>query len=70
LQGAGALLGPDKPPTDLATRNAPGLGPASPGTGDPGWDPYDTERRAAMRIDAAEWTQVDDPAARERQAWI
>ncbi|GAB3975348.1 hypothetical protein GCM10029978_059250 [Actinoallomurus acanthiterrae] len=37
-------------------------------TGDPGWDPYDTERRATMRIDA-EWTQVDDPRSRERQAW-
>lgn len=37
-------------------------------TGDPGWDTYDTERRATMHIDA-EWTQIDDPRSRERQAW-
>ena len=67
LKGPDALLGPDKPPTDLATRmHAAWVRFAQ--TGDPGWDPYDTERRATMRIDA-HWTQVDDPRSRERQAW-
>ncbi|MDT0609855.1 carboxylesterase/lipase family protein [Streptomyces lancefieldiae] len=67
LHGPAALLGPDKPPADLAARvHAAWVRFA--GTGDPGWDPYDTERRATMRIDA-EWTQVDDPRGRERQAW-
>ncbi|CAL9612474.1 hypothetical protein SUDANB58_05666 [Streptomyces sp. enrichment culture] len=37
-------------------------------TGDPGWDPYDTERRATMHIDA-EWSQVDDPRSEERRVW-
>ena len=37
-------------------------------TGNPGWDPYDDERRATMRIDA-EWTQVDYPRGQEQQAW-
>lgn len=67
LNGPGALLGPDKPPADLATRvHETWIRFAR--TGDPGWDPYDTERRATMRIDA-EWTQADDPRSQERQAW-
>ncbi|MFJ9102735.1 carboxylesterase/lipase family protein [Streptomyces sp. NPDC102405] len=67
LIGPGALLGPDKPPADLADRvHETWIRFAA--TGDPGWDPYDTERRATMHIDA-EWTQVDDPRSRERQAW-
>ncbi|WP_069761373.1 carboxylesterase/lipase family protein [Streptomyces sp. LUP47B] len=67
LIGPGALLGPDKPPADLADRvHETWIRFAS--TGDPGWDPYDTERRATMHIDA-EWTQIDDPRSRERQAW-
>lgn len=37
-------------------------------TGNPGWDQYDTTRRATMRIDS-EWTQVDDPRGREGEAW-
>ncbi|MFF7981539.1 carboxylesterase/lipase family protein [Streptomyces sp. NPDC007901] len=68
LQGASALLGPDKPPVELATRmHETWVRFAT--TGNPGWDPYDTERRATMRIDT-EWTQVDDPRSRERRAWI
>nr|WSZ15943.1 carboxylesterase family protein [Streptomyces canus] len=67
LNGPSALLGPDKPPADLAQRmHETWIRFAA--TGDPGWDPYDTERRATMHIDA-EWTQIDDPRSRERQAW-
>lgn len=67
LIGPGALLGPDKPPADLADRvHETWIRFAA--TGDPGWDPYDTERRATMHIDA-EWTRIDDPRSRERQAW-
>ncbi|MFJ9931197.1 carboxylesterase/lipase family protein [Streptomyces misionensis] len=67
LNGPAALLGPDKPPADLADRmHETWIRFAA--TGDPGWDPYDTDRRATMHIDA-EWTQVDDPRSQERQAW-
>jgi para-nitrobenzyl esterase len=67
LNGPHALLGPDKPPADLAARvHETWIRFAR--TGNPGWDPYDTERRATMRIDA-EWTQADDPRSQERQAW-
>jgi para-nitrobenzyl esterase len=67
LLGPAALLGPDKPPADLAARmHETWIRFAT--TGNPGWDPYDTERRATMHIDA-EWTQIDDPRSRERQAW-
>ncbi|OKK08788.1 carboxylesterase/lipase family protein [Streptomyces sp. CB02400] len=67
LHGPTALLGPDKPPTDLAARTHR-TWVRFARTGDPGWDPYDDERRATMRIDA-EWTQADDPRGQERQAW-
>ncbi|MEV7131149.1 carboxylesterase family protein [Streptomyces sp. NPDC093260] len=67
LNGPAALLGPDKPPADLAARmHETWIRFAA--TGDPGWDTYDTERRATMHVDA-EWTQIDDPRSRERQAW-
>ncbi|WP_017539044.1 carboxylesterase family protein [Nocardiopsis halophila] len=67
LQGPAALLGPDEPPADLAARmHETWIRFAT--TGDPGWDRYDTECRATMRIDA-EWSQVDDPRSKERQAW-
>ncbi|MFK4070208.1 carboxylesterase/lipase family protein [Streptomyces sp. NPDC029674] len=67
LHGPTGLLGPDKPPADLAARMHE-VWVRFARTGDPGWDPYDAERRATMRIDA-EWTQVDDPRSQERQAW-
>jgi para-nitrobenzyl esterase len=67
LQGPSALLGPDRPPADLAARMH-GTWVRFARTGNPGWDAYDDERRATMRIDA-EWTQVDDPRSQERQAW-
>lgn len=67
LHGPGALLGPDEAPAHLAGRvHETWIRFAR--TGDPGWDPYDTDRRATMRIDA-EWTRVDDPRGRERRAW-
>ncbi|MEU6636432.1 carboxylesterase/lipase family protein [Streptomyces rochei] len=67
LNGPHALLGPDQPPADLATRvHETWIRFAR--TGDPGWDRYDTGRRATMRIDT-EWSQVDDPHGRERLAW-
>lgn len=68
MQGANGLLGPDKPPAELAARMHDAWIRFAK-TGDPGWAPYDTERRATMRIDA-EWTQVSDPRSQERQAWI
>ncbi|MBD0424486.1 carboxylesterase/lipase family protein [Streptomyces sp. TRM S81-3] len=67
LHGPAALLGPGKPPADLAARMHQ-TWVRFARTGDPGWDRYDTRRRSTMRIDA-EWTQVDDPRSRERQAW-
>ncbi|GHA67388.1 carboxylic ester hydrolase [Streptomyces tauricus] len=67
LHGPAALLGPDKPPAGLAARMHE-TWVRFARTGNPGWDPYDDERRATMRIDA-EWTQVDDPRSQERQAW-
>ncbi|MYS80578.1 carboxylesterase/lipase family protein [Embleya scabrispora] len=67
LHGSAALLGPDKPPADLAARMHE-TWVRFAGTGNPGWDPYDDERRATMRIDA-EWTRVDDPRSQERRAW-
>ncbi|MGY0059745.1 carboxylesterase/lipase family protein [Streptomyces sp. LZ34] len=67
LHGPAALLGPDKPPADLATRMHE-TWVRFARTGNPGWAPYDDERRATMRIDA-EWTRIDDPRSQERQAW-
>ncbi|MFI8946606.1 carboxylesterase/lipase family protein [Streptomyces sp. NPDC053750] len=67
LHGSAALLGPGKPPARLAARMHE-TWVRFARTGNPGWDPYDTDRRATMRIDV-EWTQVDDPRGQERQAW-
>ncbi|MEV0237671.1 carboxylesterase family protein [Nonomuraea sp. NPDC050786] len=67
LNGPNALLGPGEAPASLATRvHESWIRFAR--TGDPGWDPYDTGRRATMRIDT-EWTQVDDPRPQEREVW-
>ncbi|MFE4644007.1 carboxylesterase/lipase family protein [Streptomyces sp. NPDC056730] len=67
LHGPDGLLGPGEPPADLAARvHETWIRFAR--TGDPGWAPYDNERRTTMRIDAG-WTQVDDPRGQERQAW-
>ncbi|MFG1678544.1 carboxylesterase/lipase family protein [Nonomuraea sp. NPDC049269] len=67
LHGSAALLGPDQPPADLAARMHE-TWVRFARTGNPGWDSYDDERRATMRIDT-EWTQVEDPRSQERQAW-
>jgi para-nitrobenzyl esterase len=67
LRGPAGLLGRGEPPADLAAR-VHGTWIRFAGTGDPGWDPYDHERRATMRIDT-EWTRVEDPRGRERRAW-
>jgi para-nitrobenzyl esterase len=67
LHGPHGLLGPQQPPADLASRmHRAWIRFAR--TGDPGWEPYTSERRATMRIDA-KWTQLDDPRSQERQAW-
>ncbi|MFB8347729.1 carboxylesterase/lipase family protein [Streptomyces niveus] len=67
LHGPDALLGPGRPPGDLATR-VHETWVRFARTGDPGWDAYDTERRTTMRI-GTEWNQLDDPRAQERRAW-
>ncbi|CAL9668164.1 carboxylesterase/lipase family protein [Streptomyces sp. enrichment culture] len=67
LRGPGGLLGRGTPPPGLAARtHAAWIRFAS--TGDPGWDRYDTRRRATMRI-AEEWRPVDDPHGAELRAW-
>ncbi|MEV0616589.1 carboxylesterase family protein [Nonomuraea sp. NPDC050404] len=67
LRGPRALLGPDEPPADLAARtHAAWVAFAT--TGDPGWDRYDTGRRATMRIDG-KWSLVNDPRGEEFRAW-
>ncbi|MFB4270033.1 carboxylesterase/lipase family protein [Nonomuraea sp. GTA35] len=67
LRGPQALLGPDEPPSDLAARmHAAWVAFAA--TGNPGWDRYDTGRRATMRIDG-EWSVADDPYGEELHAW-
>ncbi|GAA2591118.1 carboxylesterase/lipase family protein [Streptomyces axinellae] len=67
LRGPGGLLGPVAPPGGLAAHTHE-TWVRFARTGDPGWDPYDTDRRATMRIDA-EWHQVDDPHGEEGRAW-
>ncbi|AXK34226.1 carboxylesterase/lipase family protein [Streptomyces armeniacus] len=67
LNGPQAMLGPDKPPGELAAR-VHETWVRFAGTGDPGWAPYEDGRRATMRI-AAEWALLDDPHSGERQAW-
>ncbi|MFC7468804.1 carboxylesterase family protein [Actinomadura keratinilytica] len=68
LHGPSALLGPAAPPPGLAARtHATWVRFAR--TGDPGWEAYEGERRATMRI-GAEWTLTDDPRGRERRAWL
>ncbi|WP_327587555.1 carboxylesterase family protein [Nonomuraea sp. NBC_00507] len=67
LRGPQALLGTDEPPADLAGwMHAAWVAFAT--TGDPGWDRYDSGRRATMRI-GGERSLVDDPHGEELQAW-
>ncbi|WP_217166508.1 carboxylesterase/lipase family protein [Streptomyces sp. AC512_CC834] len=67
LHGPHALLGTGHLPADLAQRMHTAW-TSFARTGDPGWDTYDTERRATMRI-AQDWTLTHDPRAAERRAW-
>ncbi|MEV0281859.1 carboxylesterase family protein [Streptomyces sp. NPDC050610] len=67
LRGERALLGPAGPPAGLAARtHAAWVRFAR--TGDPGWDPYDAERRATMVI-GGEWEVREDPRGPVREAW-
>lgn len=67
LNGPGALLGPNRPPAGLAARvHEAWIRFAR--TGDPGWTPYDAQRRSTQRI-GTEWTEVEDPRSTERRAW-
>ncbi|MFD7936586.1 carboxylesterase/lipase family protein [Streptomyces sp. NPDC059755] len=67
LHGPHGLLGPKRPPVDLASRMH-GAWVRFARTGDPGWEPYTNERRTTLRIDD-EWKQVDAPHSQEQQAW-
>ncbi len=67
LRGERALLGPDAPPAGLAERmHAAWVRFAR--TGDPGWAPYDTGRRATMVI-GRDWELREDPRGGVRRAW-
>lgn len=62
----GPLFGPS-PPQELAdTMHAAWV--AFAGTGDPGWDRYDEDRRATMQFDVAS-AVVLDPRADRRETW-
>ncbi|MFD5748027.1 carboxylesterase/lipase family protein [Streptomyces sp. NPDC127033] len=67
LHGSHGLLGPKRPPADLASRMHEAWVRFAR-TGDPGWEPYTTTRRTTMRIDD-KWNQVDDPRSQEHRAW-
>ncbi|MFG2501062.1 carboxylesterase/lipase family protein [Streptomyces sp. NPDC048441] len=67
LRGPDALLGPGNPPSSLAPRmHAAWIRFAR--TGDPGWAPYDTRRRATMVI-GSRWRVREDPRGVVRRAW-
>lgn len=67
LNGPNALLGPRRPPADLAMRMHQAWIRFAR-TGDPGWTRYDDQHRSTMRIDT-EWAEAEDPRSKERQAW-
>jgi para-nitrobenzyl esterase len=67
LNGENTILGPAAPPAELADRmHRAWIDFAT--TGSPGWDRYETSRRATMIIDT-EWALADDHRAPERRAW-
>lgn len=67
LRGPDGLLGPGQPPPELSRRmRAAWVRFAR--TGDPGWAPYDTRRRATMVI-GDRWVLRDDPRGGIRRAW-
>jgi carboxylesterase type B len=68
--GPGAMLGPalgDDPPQGLADAMHSAW-VAFACRGDPGWPPYDLDRRATMRFDTVA-TVVHDPRGPERALW-
>ena len=66
LAGPKGMVG-EHPPAELASRmHRAWINFAT--TGNPGWEPYDTQRRAVMRIDTT-WATQPDPRPLERQAW-
>ncbi len=66
LTGPEGMVG-ENPPAELARRmHSAWINFAR--TGDPGWVPYDTQRRQVMRINTT-WEIVTDPHAVERRAW-
>ncbi|MGW0791294.1 carboxylesterase/lipase family protein [Streptomyces sp. NPDC002911] len=67
LHGPKALLGPGKPPADLAS-GAHDAWIRFARTGEPGWAAYDNDRRTTMRI-GARWAEIDDPNSQERETW-
>ncbi|MFC8124073.1 carboxylesterase/lipase family protein [Streptomyces sp. NPDC057302] len=67
LRGPDALFGPGTPPPDLAPRmHAAWVRFAR--SGDPGWAPYDTRRRATAVI-GDRWTVREDPGGEVRRIW-
>jgi para-nitrobenzyl esterase len=69
-EGAGQMLGNllgDSPPQGLASAMHRAW-VSFAATGDPGWPPYDLERRATMRF-GPDSAIVDDPRAWERGVW-
>ncbi|MEU5951902.1 carboxylesterase family protein [Streptomyces sp. NPDC047525] len=67
LRVPAALFGPASPPPDLSGRmHAAWVGFAR--TGDPGWAPYDTRRRATAVI-GRRWAVREDPGSEVRRAW-
>jgi para-nitrobenzyl esterase len=67
LRGESGLLGPDGGPEKLAERMHEAWIEFA-ATGSPGWERYDAQRRAVMRIDT-DWRIVTDPRPTERSAW-
>ncbi|MFG2647951.1 carboxylesterase/lipase family protein [Streptomyces sp. NPDC048436] len=67
LIGPDSLLGPEKPPADLASRTHAAWARFAH-TGDPGWAPYDTRRRATQVI-GRDWSIREDPRGAVRRVW-
>jgi para-nitrobenzyl esterase len=66
LTGPQGMVG-ENPPVELARRiHQTWITFAT--TGDPGWVPYSTQQRSAMRINTT-WELLTDPRPNERQAW-
>jgi para-nitrobenzyl esterase len=64
----GGVLAGENPPQELADV-VHGAWVSFAGGGDPGWPPYDPERRPTMTFDLPESRLVEDPRGDERRAW-